>query len=208
MQNILWVNRNPTQRNREKNGVGGLHESCQIILCFLVVACLFAHVGVAWSEVAPYFTQPTTFLRFFQYCIEPLFPIGKELFNPHTDLGCLTLLLQRKKGGLQVELPGQGWVNVPVVPHSFVVHVGDMLTYLSNDIYLATKHRVVNLGGARERYSIPYFYDCNFDAVVSPLEQCVRYSGKSSLYPPVCYGERAQSIVDSSLYFTLNDAGS
>ena len=67
-----------------------------------ILTCLFAHVGVAWSEVAPYFTQPTTFLRFFQYCIEPLFPIGKELFNPHTDLGCLTLLLQRQKGGLQV----------------------------------------------------------------------------------------------------------
>jgi isopenicillin N synthase-like dioxygenase len=52
-----------------------------------------------------------------------------------------------------------------------VVNIGDMLQQWSNDIFRSTLHRVVNYSGG-ERYSMPFFFEPNFDCVVDCLDEC------------------------------------
>jgi isopenicillin N synthase-like dioxygenase len=90
---------------------------------------------------------------------------------PHTDYGCITILWQDDVGGLQVRNRAGKWVDAPYMDGTFVVNIGDMLARWSNDLFVSTPHRVVNSSG-RERYSIPVFYDPDFDTVVECLPNC------------------------------------
>jgi isopenicillin N synthase-like dioxygenase len=60
-----------------------------------------------------------------------------------TDPGLLTLVHQDEMGGLQVKV-GASWVDVPHVPDSFVVAVGDSLERLTSGRYAAAVRRQVN----------------------------------------------------------------
>jgi isopenicillin N synthase-like dioxygenase len=86
----------------------------------------------------------------------------------HTDYGLLTLLYQDEIGGLQVK-HGSGWIDVPYVPGSFVVNVGDMLERLTSGRYTSALHRVINSSG-RSRISMPFFFDPRFDAELRPIQ--------------------------------------
>ena len=63
---------------------------------------------------------------------------------------------------------------------------GDLIQKLTNDIYLANMHRGINTSG-RERYSIPFCIDADFDAVIAPLPSCVTEANPQR-YPPVTCG--------------------
>jgi isopenicillin N synthase-like dioxygenase len=66
----------------------------------------------------------------------------------------------------------------------------------TNGRYASTVHRVINTTG-RERYSIPFFIDFDFDAVVEPLPTYVR-PGESAMYAAFTCGEhKYQRFVDS-----------
>jgi isopenicillin N synthase-like dioxygenase len=90
---------------------------------------------------------------------------------PHTDWGCITVLWQDDVGGLQVRNRSGQWIDAPPLPDTFVINIGDMLERWSNDLFVSTPHRVVNASG-RERYSIPVFYDPDFETVVECLPNC------------------------------------
>ena len=90
----------------------------------------------------------------------------------HTDYGNLTILAQDNVGGLQVMNRDGVWVEGPPIAGTFVINIGDLVQRLTNDVYLANLHRVVNTSG-RERYSIPFFIDADYDAEFSPLPNCV-----------------------------------
>lgn len=115
------------------------------------------------------FDSPTTWLRLLHYPPQPDHS-PDDLYGsaPHTDFGALTLLVQDDVGGLQVATPSGNWVDVPRLPGSFVVNVGDMLHRLSNGRLLSTPHRVINRSG-RERYSCPFFYDPHVNTTIAPL---------------------------------------
>lgn len=104
----------------------------------------------------------------------------------HTDYGNLTILAQDDVGGLQVMNKDGVWVEGPPIPGTFVINIGDLIQRLTNDIYLANLHRVVNTSG-RERYSIPFFIDADFDAVFAPIPSCVS-AGNPARYAPVTCG--------------------
>ncbi len=57
-----------------------------------------------------------------------------------TDPGLLTLIHQDEPGGLQVK-SGSSWLDVPYVPDSFVVAVGDSLERLTSGRYAAAVRR-------------------------------------------------------------------
>jgi isopenicillin N synthase-like dioxygenase len=90
---------------------------------------------------------------------------------PHTDWGCITVLWQDNVGGLQVRNRSGQWIDAPPIDGTFVINIGDMLERWSNDLFVSTPHRVVNASG-RERYSIPVFYDPDFETVVECLPNC------------------------------------
>jgi len=105
----------------------------------------------------------------------------------HTDYGCLTILAQDAVGGLQVQNAAKEWVAAPPVPGAFVVNIGDQMARWTNDVFAATHHRVINTSG-RERYSMPFFFEPNFDAVISCLDTC-RSAEHPAKYADVVAGE-------------------
>jgi isopenicillin N synthase-like dioxygenase len=103
----------------------------------------------------------------------------------HTDYGNLTILAQDSVGGLQVMNRDGAWVEGTPIPGTFVINIGDLVQKLTNDLYLANLHRVVNTSG-RERYSIPFFIDADYDAVFAPLESCVSEANPARYQPITC----------------------
>jgi len=88
----------------------------------------------------------------------------------HKDGGILTLLLQDRVAGLQVETP-QGWIDVPPVEHAFVVNIGEILELATNGYLRANVHRVVAPPPRVSRYSIAYFLRPRLAAGQVPLLQ-------------------------------------
>lgn len=84
----------------------------------------------------------------------------------HTDMGFLTVLRQDDTGGLQVrEAATHEWVDVPPLPGTFVVNLGDCLERFTGGLLRATAHRVQARRGAQSgRFSYPFFFDPSFDA--------------------------------------------
>lgn len=109
----------------------------------------------------------------------------------HTDFGGLTLLMQDKVGGLQVQGP-DGWIEAPALPGTFIVNLGDMIARWTNDRYRSTRHRVINRSG-RERYSVPFFYAGNPDYQVSCIPTCLA-PGDVPKYPPVTVEDHLKAM--------------
>ncbi|MER8823995.1 isopenicillin N synthase family oxygenase [Mesorhizobium sp. M0991] len=116
------------------------------------------------------------------YVTEDVIGIGA-----HTDYGNLTILAQDDVGGLQVMNRDGDWVEGIPIHGTFVINIGDLIQRLTNDVYLANLHRVVNTSG-RERYSIPFFIDADFNTIIEPLSSCITNSNPRR-YKPVTCGE-------------------
>ena len=89
--------------------------------------------------------------------------------NAHTDHGAMTLLLQDKHSGLQVQ-HGKEWIDVKPNPEAYVVNIGDMLHGLTRGQYKSTRHRVVAPKGDTHRYSLPFFFNGNIDYKLVPFD--------------------------------------
>jgi isopenicillin N synthase-like dioxygenase len=118
----------------------------------------------------------------------------------HTDYGNLTLLAQDQTGGLEVRRRDGTWVPVPPQPGTFVCNIGDCLMRWTNDVYVSNAHRVVNRSG-RERYSIAYFGDPNYDALVTCL-QSVLGPGEAPKYAPITYAQYLRSRYEATYAVT------
>lgn len=112
-----------------------------------------------------YTGQPTTLFRIFNYPPAADAACRKWGVEEHTDYGLITLVYQDEVGGLQVK-HGSSWIDVPPVPGSFVVTVGDILEQLTGGRYASAVHRVIN-HPQRSRVSMPFFFDPHFDAPLS-----------------------------------------
>lgn len=131
-----------------------------------------------------FFVRPTTWLRLLRYPPRPI-NAPDDLFGsaPHCDFGFVTLLAQDDVGGLQVQHPDHGWIDVPARPGAFVMNTGNMLHRWSNGRFRSTPHRVINQS-TRERYSVAYFFDPHIKTTVAPLDSCVP-AGTPPRYEPV-----------------------
>ncbi|MEM6694728.1 MAG: 2-oxoglutarate and iron-dependent oxygenase domain-containing protein [Pseudomonadota bacterium] len=114
----------------------------------------------------------------------------------HTDYGNLTILAQDAVGGLQVMNRDGVWVEGPPIDGAFVINIGDLMQRLTNDVYLANLHRVVNASG-RERYSIPFFIDADYDAEFAPLPGCVSAENPARYAPFICGRHKFSRFVAS-----------
>ncbi|MFK7891416.1 MAG: isopenicillin N synthase family dioxygenase [Granulosicoccus sp.] len=93
---------------------------------------------------------------------------------PHTDFGCLTLLLQQTPG-LQVLSSGK-WIEAPPIDGTLVVNVGDLLTRWSDNRLPSSVHRVRNESQS-DRYSIAVFHDPNPTVAITPADMGSDTSG-------------------------------
>ncbi|ONH51758.1 hypothetical protein CcI49_35090 [Frankia sp. CcI49] len=122
------------------------------------------------------FDRHTSYLNANFYPAQPEPPEeGRMRRGAHTDIGSLTILYQDGIGGLQVFDRSGRWCDVPPVPGSYVINLGDMLAKWTNDRWVATEHRVVNPPAEtahQPRMSIPYFQHPNFDALIECIPSC------------------------------------
>lgn len=101
---------------------------------------------------------------------------GQLRRGAHTDYGSLTVLYQDDTpGGLQVELPDGSWADVPHIPGSFVVNLGDLMAAWTNDRWVSTMHRVVNPASthrSKSRLSVAFFHQPDYDAEIVCIPTC------------------------------------
>jgi len=126
----------------------------------------------------PYYDRMISLLRLVRYPDQPVEPLPGQLrYGAHTDYTGFTILRQDDApGGLQVEMPDGGWIDVATVPGSFVINTGDLLSRWTNGRWKSNVHRVVNpprhLTGSTERLSIVLFTGPNNDALIECLPTC------------------------------------
>ena len=139
---------------------------------------LLSAFAVALKEAPDTFSRHATKtpsqLRLVHYPYNPEAQDGQGI-GAHTDYECFTLL-KPTAPGLEV-LNGAGeWIDVPPVPGTFVVNIGDMLELWTNGAYVATSHRVRKV--PEERYSFPLFFNVDYHTEVKPLPQFASRDGK------------------------------
>lgn len=147
-----------------------------------------------------YFRKPVCQISLMYY---PALPegVGNEIKNlsAHTDEGPVVILAQGEVGGLEVKNVDGQWLAAPPVPGAFTVNLGNMMMWWSNGRYKSTLHRVRNTSNV-ERFSIPFFWNADPDAVVAPLEELVERDGGVSHYPPVEVGPLLARFYSSAVY--------
>jgi isopenicillin N synthase-like dioxygenase len=114
--------------------------------------------------------RPMSLVKLIHY---PPTPAGGAGVNAHHDTGFLTILAAGPTPGLQVEAHDGSWVDVPTVPDSFVVNLGEMLQLLTGNYFVATPHRVIT---DRERLSAGYFHGPSLDTPLDPLPLAPRFA--------------------------------
>jgi isopenicillin N synthase-like dioxygenase len=133
-------------------------------------------------------------MRVINYPDQPDDPLPGQLrAGAHSDYGTLTILRSENvAGGLQVRDRAGAWVDVVTMPDSFVINIGDMMQYWTNDRWISTIHRVVNpprdqnLGSRRQ--SIVFFHSPNENTLISCLDGCSSAANPPK-YPPILAGE-------------------
>jgi isopenicillin N synthase-like dioxygenase len=114
----------------------------------------------------------------------------------HTDFGCLTIVAQDKVGGLQVRNSAGVWIDAPYIDGSFLVNIGDMMERWTNGVFSSTLHRVINTSG-KDRYSLPFFFDPDFDADLTCLETC-HGPDRPAKYPPTTGGQHLLDMINAT----------
>ena len=180
----------------------GWQDRCAVLSqCIMQAFCL--GLGEPADRLDRYFAgRHTTFLRLNHYPVEDVLggdageaaeapPLGDMALHHHTDAGVLTVLLQDEVGGLQVEANGT-WIDIAPSPGALVINIGDMSQVWSNGQYHAALHRVRPVPGV-SRYSLPFFYNPAFDAIVEPLPATLKNGAATpnggARYRPVSWSE-------------------
>jgi isopenicillin N synthase-like dioxygenase len=87
----------------------------------------------------------------------------------HKDSGFLTLLLQERQKGLEVETES-GWIEAEPREGTFVVNIGELLELATDGYLKAPVHRVVTPPAGSDRLSVAFFLGAQFDADVPLLD--------------------------------------
>lgn len=121
-----------------------------------------------------YTTNPPSQLRLLHY---PEAPSAMDMpgLGAHTDYECFTLL-HTTSPGLEVMNADGIWIDVPPIPGTLVLNIGDILEILSNGTFIATSHRVRRV--TEERYAFPLFYSFDYSTWIEPLPRFTKPGGK------------------------------
>ncbi|KAL0479133.1 hypothetical protein AKO1_008013 [Acrasis kona] len=125
----------------------------------------------------------------------------------HCDYGLLTFVNQDStKNALWVQDQSGEWISANPLPGSFTVNLGDMLKLWTSNLYQSTPHKVIHTNSKAQRTSIPYFFEPNFDAIISPLplsDSLFEGKKKPEPFQPKKYGDHLTSKVLGN--FTFGD---
>jgi isopenicillin N synthase-like dioxygenase len=177
-----WPDNLPGWRETLLDYYGGMEHLTDALLRAFALAL---GLDEAWFLAA--YRKPLTQINLIHYPPHPPVTAGRQFgLRPHSDTTAFTILAQGNVGGLQVE-HGDDWIDVPPIPGSFVINIGDMMARWTNDRFASTPHRVINRSGS-ERYSVAFFAIPDFDAEVACLPSCMGPDNPPK-YPPLRVGE-------------------
>jgi isopenicillin N synthase-like dioxygenase len=115
-----------------------------------------------------------------------------------------TILLQDTVSSLEVLSKDGVWIPADPIPGTFVVNIGDAMSMWTNDLFLSTIHRAYNKEG-KVRYSIPFFFGADYDAVMETLPSCID-EARPMKYRPITAGEHVRMKL--SMTYPKADLGS
>ncbi len=132
-----------------------------------------------------FFENPHLTLSLLNY--PPQKVVGDRQYGiaPHTDNSFMTFLAQSNVPGLAVRMPSGHWRIVENIPGTFLVNTGNVMTRWTNDLYLSTKHRVINTADV-DRYSIPVFFGPSGDALIECIPTC-KSDERPARHAPITY---------------------
>jgi isopenicillin N synthase-like dioxygenase len=154
--------------------------------------------------LAPWYADPSLTLRFVHYPDQPEPPAAGQLrYGAHHDYGGLTILRQdQAPGGLEICDRSGRWHEAGVVPNSFVINVGDLMSRWTNGRWRSTLHRVSNpdrgLTGSTARLSMVAFTGPNENSEVACLPSCCD-SEHPAQYEPVIAGAYIRAKLTESM---------
>lgn len=90
--------------------------------------------------------------------------------------------------GLEVKTAKGTWVSAPPMEDAFVVNLGDLMQFWTNNRFRSTEHRVRNPSSTTIRHSIPFFWTIDYDTVLEPIPSCT-VEGMASEQAPTTSGE-------------------
>lgn len=134
-----------------------------------------------------YARKPMVQARLFHYPPQESFSNLELGAAAHTDYGMLTILAQDPIGGLELCTRSGEWVAAPFVDGTLVINLGDMVKIWTNETYVSNPHRVANRTG-RERYSVPTFFNLDYDTPVACLPPFLPAEGEP-LHAPIKSGD-------------------
>jgi isopenicillin N synthase-like dioxygenase len=133
----------------------------------------------------PFFQSNGGKLRMIKYPPQPQSAQFNQLgAGAHTDWGAVTILAQDDIGGLEVRNVAGEWIQARPIAGAFVINIGDLMARWTNGLYNSNFHRVRNNDTARDRYSIPFFYDVDPTGVIEAIPTCV--SPDNPVQYPTC----------------------
>lgn len=165
---------------------------------------LFAlSVGMEEDFFEPLITRPCAQLRMLYY--PDTDPKDAEVgIGAHTDYESFTLLWQSQQG-LQVQNRAGQWIEAPPIPGTFVINIGDMMMRWTNDLFVSTPHRVLNISG-KKRYSMALFFAANHDTIVECLPSCTDEANPPR-YPPTHFGYWIENMHSYSYAYRWDERG-
>ena len=108
----------------------------------------------------------------------------------HEDINFITLLVGASADGLEVMDHDGGWIAVEGNHEHIIVDSGDMLQNLTNGLFKAVTHRVINPPDATsDRYSMPMFTHPRDDVDLTPRPEFIARTGGEVAYPSISAGE-------------------
>ena len=135
-------------------------------------------LGLAPDHLSDYFgDEAMSLTKLISY---PPTPIGGAGVNAHHDTGFLTVLAAGTTPGLQVANTDGEWIDVPVVPDSFVINLGEIMQAITGNYFVATPHRVIT---AEPRLSAAYFHGPSLDTRLDPLPLDPRFAAAVAASP-------------------------
>ena len=125
---------------------------------------------------------------------------------------------------VRAALRANGWhagISADPMEGSFVINIGDMMSLWTNGMYRSTPHRVVRPAvrncppsrsgenrGRRQRLSVPFFFEPNYDAFIEPLSVQSLNGSPTDVTatiqrrsPGITYGQHLVSKTESNVDF-------
>ena len=116
-------------------------------------------------------------------------PDGAVRSAQHEDINFITLLIGASADGLEVMDHDGEWIKVEGNHDHIIVDSGDMLANLTNGLFKAVTHRVINpKDNTSDRYSMPLFTHPRDEVDLTPRPEFILRTGGEALYPSITAG--------------------